>query len=114
MVAYVVDNTKVGTSLVTGAGTMTALTVAAVPTISAADKDNPVAITDGPGGRTLFRAGASSLMFLFEPRPGVALTPGTTAPTFPRSLWPVSGSQAFANGLYVASCPAGISLTATA
>ena len=114
MATYTVNNAAVGTSLVTGAGTMTALTVAAVPTIAAADKDNPVRITDGPGGRTLFAGSLAALMFLFEPRPGVALTPGTTAPTFPRSLWPVSGSQAFANGLYVASCPAGISLTATA
>jgi hypothetical protein len=112
MATYTVDNTKVGTSLVAAAGTMTALTVAVAPTIT--DKDAQVRITDGPGGRNLFAATISALVFLFEPRPGVALTPGTTAPTFPRSVWPVSGSQAFANGLYVQSCPTGISLTVTA
>ena len=110
MVAYVVDSTKVGTSLVAVAGTITSITVTAVPTIT--DKDTQVRITDGPGGRTLWAAVQAALAFLFEPRPGVALTPGTTAPVFPRTLF--SGSQAFANGLYVVSCPAGISITITA
>lgn len=110
MVAYTVDSTHVGTSLVAAAGTMTAMTVAAVPTIT--DKDTQVRITDGPGGRSLFAATISALSFLFEPKPGIALTPGTTAPAFPRNLF--TGSQAFASGLYVASCPTGISLTVTA
>jgi hypothetical protein len=110
MVAYVVDNTKVGTSLVAAAGAITSITVAAVPTVT--DEHTQVRITDGPGGRSLFAATISALSFLFEPRPGVALTPGTTAPTFPRTLF--SGSQAFANGLYVASCPSGISVTVNA
>jgi hypothetical protein len=110
MVAYTVDSTHVGTSLVAAAGTVTAISVAAAPTIT--DKDTQVCITDGPTGRSLFAATISALMFLFEPRPGVALTPGTTAPVFPRSLF--AGSQAFANGLYVQSCPPGISVTVTA
>jgi hypothetical protein len=110
MVAYVVDSTKVGTSLLAVAGTITSITVAAAPTII--DKDTQVRVTDGPGGHNLFAATISALAFLFEPRPGVALTPGTTAPTFPRSLF--TGSQAFANGLYVQSCPPGISVTVNA
>jgi hypothetical protein len=110
MVAYVVDSTKVGTSLVAAAGTITSITAAAIPTIT--DKDTQVRVTDGPGGRNLFAAAVSALVFLFEPRPGFALTPGTTAPTFPRSLF--TGSQAFANGLYVVSCPVGISVTVNA
>jgi hypothetical protein len=110
MVAYVVDSTKAGTSLVSAAGAITSITVAAVPTIM--DQYTQICITDGPGGRTLFAAIQSALVFLFEPRPGVGLTPGTTAPTFPRSLF--TGSQAFANGLYVQSCPTGISVTVNA
>jgi hypothetical protein len=110
MVAYVVDNTKVGTSLVAAAGAITSITIAAEPTTT--DKDTQVCITDGPAGRSLFAATQSALAFLFEPRPGVPLTPGLTAPVFPRSLF--TGSQAFANGLYVASCPAGISVTVNA
>ena len=110
MVAYTVDSTKVGTSLVAVAGTITSITVAAAPNVP--NKSDQVNITDGPGGRTLFSANELALIFLFEPRPGVALTPGTTAPTFPRNFF--SGSQAFANGLYVASCPTGISLVVNA
>jgi hypothetical protein len=110
MVAYVVDSTKVGTALVSAAGAITSITVAAVPTTT--DKDTQVRITDGLGGRTLVAATISALAALFEPRPGVPLTPGLTAPTFPRSLF--TGSQAFANGLYVASCPTGMSFTVNA
>jgi hypothetical protein len=110
MVAYVADSTKVGTALVSAAGAITSITVAAVPTTT--DKDTQVRITDGPGGRNLFAATISALAFLWEPRPGVGLTPGITAPVFPRSLF--TGSQAFANGLYVQSCPPGISVTVNA
>jgi hypothetical protein len=110
MATYTVDSTKVGTSLVAAAGTMTAITVAAVPNI--ANKSEQINITDGPNGRSIFSANQLALISLFEPRPGIGLTPGLTAPAFPRSVSP--GSQAFANGLYVQSCPAGVSLTITA
>jgi hypothetical protein len=110
MATYTADSTKVGTSLVAAAGTMTALAIGALPTVT--DKDTQVCITDGPTGRTLFAATIAALAFLWEPRPGFGLTPGLTPPAFPRSLF--TGSQAFANGLYVKSCPAGISLTVTA
>jgi hypothetical protein len=95
---------------VSAAGSISSITVAAVPTMT--DTVTPVNITDGPGGRTLFCATLLALIYLFEPRPGVALTPGTTAPTFPRSLF--TGAQAFAHGLYVQSCPAGATLTVNA
>lgn len=110
MATYTVDSTHVGTALVSAAGTITAMTVAAAPTIT--DQATPVQITDGPGGRSLFCATVAALAFLFEPRPGVPLTPGITAPTFPRAL--MSGTQAFVNGLFVQSCPTGISITITA
>lgn len=110
MATYTVDSTHAGTALVSAAGTITAMTVAAAPTIT--DPNTPVLLTDGPGGKTLFCAAVSALAFLFEPRPGVPLTPGITAPTFPRSL--MTGTQAFVNGIFCQSCPAGISLTITA
>jgi hypothetical protein len=110
MVAYTVNNTVIGTSLVSAAGTISSITVAAAPTIT--DTATPVSITDGPGGRTLFAATLLALIYLFEPRPGVALTPGTTAPVFPRSLF--TGSEPFAHGLYVQNCPPGITVTVNA
>ena len=111
MTVYSVDSTKVGTSLVTGAGSLTAMAVTVLPTSN--DQVTPVCITDGPGGPTIYSATMLAMSFLFEPRPNVALTPGTTAPTYPRALM---GTHAvpFANGLYVQSCPANISLSLTA
>lgn len=107
---YVVDSTKVGTSLVAIAGSISALSVTLLPTTT--DKDTQICLTDGPGGRTLWAATISALAFLWEPRPGVALTPGATGPTFPRSL--MTGAIPFANGIYVKSCPTNIALSVSA
>jgi hypothetical protein len=109
MAVYAVDSTKAGTSLVAATGTISGITAAAAPVIT--DKDTQICLTDGPGGPILYAATLLGLVFLFEPRPGVALTPGTTAPVFPRSL---GISKSYKNGVYVQSCPTGISLSVTA
>jgi hypothetical protein len=48
-----------------------------------------------------------------EPRPNVPLTPGLTAPTWPKALMGVNPIQ-FANGCFVQSCPANTTFTVTA
>lgn len=58
----------------------------------------------------LFSASLRALASMYEPRPGVALTPGLTAPTWPKTLMgatPIS----FTNGCYVQSCPANMTFT---
>jgi hypothetical protein len=54
------------------------------------------------------------LACLYEPRPAVPLTPGITAPTWPKTLVPATTTLSFAKGLYIASCPANTTFTATA
>jgi hypothetical protein len=122
MAAYTLDSTKVGTALVTGAGTITSITIAVAPT-TLTDQITPVTLVDagtaaaagglGQGSpRTLYSLYAANLVYLFEPRPGIALTPGTTTPAFPRSVDNLA--TAFSNGIFVKSCPAGLSLTVNA
>jgi hypothetical protein len=116
MVAYTVDSTKAGTSLVSAAGTITDITIAALPTTT--DKDTQITLTDGLGGRPLWAATIAALAFLWEPRMvgasgGVPLTPGLTVPALPRSLLGIIDIP-FTTGIYVKSCPTGISLTVTA
>jgi hypothetical protein len=45
-----------------------------------------------------------------EPRPGIALTPGLTAPTWPKTLMGVTPIP-FTNGCFVQSCPANTTFT---
>jgi hypothetical protein len=44
-----------------------------------------------------------------EPKPGLALTPGLTAPTWPKSLGIIA--IPFTNGCFVQSCPANTTFT---
>jgi hypothetical protein len=121
MVAYTVNPAAVGTALVTGAGTITSISVAALPVIT--DPTTPVTLVDaataavagglGQGSpRTIYSLYPANLVFLEEPRPNVPLTPGITAPTFPKSV--ANLSTAFSNGIFVKSCPAGLTLTVNA
>lgn len=111
MASYVVDSTKANTSLVAAGGTITGISVAVVPT--GTDLNTQVCLTDGPVGRTLWAATLPALAFLWEPKPGFdAPSGGTVRPPFPRAISPYSIS--FANGIFVKSCPPGISLTVTA
>ena len=109
--AYNVNSAAVGTNIATGAGTIATITLAALPTST--DKtplvllDTTAAVGVGP---TLFAADLQTLMsYLVEPRPGVALTPGTTAPTWPKT---VGSNITFTTGVYVKSCPTGVTFVA--
>jgi hypothetical protein len=115
---HTVTSASVGTALVTGAGTITGITMNQ-PTTTSTDDSTPLTLLDvavAPGAgvfaRPLFSASLRALASEYEPRPGVALTPGITAPTWPKNL--SSLVIPFANGLYVSSCPANMTFTVTA
>lgn len=105
--AHNVTSASAGTAIVTGAGTITSITLAALPVVT--DGRTQLSLidsADGSPGPTLFAADLQTLMnYLVEPRPGVALTPGTTAPTWPKTI--ASLVTSFTRGLWVKSCPVG-------
>lgn len=75
-----------------------------------------VNLTEGaptPGGpvRVLYSANMRALACEYEPKPGIALTPGLTAPTWPKSLSSIA--IPFSNGCMVQSCPANMTFTVT-
>lgn len=117
---HTVNAAAVGTALATGAGTITAFTMAQ-PTSASTDDSTPLTLVDAaaaPTGtssppRTLFSASLRTLAFVYEPRPGVALTPGTTAPTWPKTIVPAGTIPSFTNGCFVQSCPANMTFTVT-
>ena len=107
-----VTSANAGTNLVTGAGSITGITLAALPTST--DKTQLSLLDAGASGvgPTLFAADLQTLInFLVEPRPGVGLTPGMTAPTWPKTI---AGTIPFTNGLYVKSCLTGPTFVVTA
>lgn len=114
--AYPVTSANVGTALVTGAGTISSITLAQ-PTSTAVDMNTQLVLVDAaaapaagaPPPRVLFAADLYALASLFEPRPGIALTPGLTAPTWPKSLG--VSSISFTKGCFVQSCPANLSFS---
>jgi hypothetical protein len=71
---------------------------------------NLTPVLTGPA-RTLYSASLRALACEYEPRPGVALTPGATGPTWPKSLSAIS--IPFTNGCFVQSCPANTTFTVT-
>jgi hypothetical protein len=106
---------QVGTAIVTGAGTIASITLAAFPTSTDPTPlilvDSAAAPAAGVNPPVLCSANLQLLRnILSEPRPGVGLTPGMTAPVYPRSV----GSVAipFAAGVYVQSCPANTTFVA--
>jgi hypothetical protein len=107
---------QVGTAIVTGAGTIASLTLAALPTST--DTRTPLTLVDaaaapaaGVHAPVLFSADLQSIInFLCEPRPAVPLTPGVTAPTYPRSLG--AFAVPFSAGVFVVSCPANTTFVA--
>jgi hypothetical protein len=116
---HTVTSASVGTVLVTGAGTISAFTMAQL-TSAATDDLTPLTLVDAAAAPTstsgppavLYSASLRALACEYEPRPGVALTPGTTAPTWPKSLSSIS--IPFSNGLFVQSCPTNTTFTVTA
>lgn len=119
MATYTANAAAIGTALVAAAGTITGITMAqptnttdfATPLVlidqAAAPADAAHAAFPAP---TLFSSNVAGLMP--GDKPGMPLTPGVTAPTWPRSL----GSEkiAFAHGIFVASCPANATFVITA
>jgi hypothetical protein len=120
-VAHTVTSASVGTVLTAGAGSITAFTMAQ-PTSASTDESTPLTLVDAaaaptgptPPPHTIFSADLIALACLNEPRPGVALTPGMTAPTWPKNvLGPAAISIPFTNGCFVQSCPANTTFTVT-
>jgi hypothetical protein len=113
---YTVTSASVGTALVAVAGTISAFTMAQ-PTSTSADDSTQLVLVDAaaaPTGPTppphvLYAANLRALACEYEPRPGVALTPGMTAPTWPKSLSSIA--IPFSNGCFVKSCPANVTFT---
>jgi cytoskeletal protein RodZ len=118
---HTVTSASVGTALTTGAGSITAFTLTQ-PTSTQVDDSTPLTLVDaaaaptgpGPLPRAIFSANMRALASLYEPRPGVGLTPGMTAPTWPKNvLGPAAVSIPFTNGCFVQSCPANMTFTVT-
>jgi hypothetical protein len=120
-VAHTVTSASVGTVLTTGAGTITAFTLTQ-PTSTQVDDTTPLTLVDAaaahtgptPPPHTIFSANMRALACLNEPRPGVGLTPGMTAPTWPKNVaGPATTAIPFTNGCFVQSCPANVTFTVT-
>jgi hypothetical protein len=120
-VAHTVTSASVGTVLATGAGTITAFTLTQ-PTSTQVDDTTPLTLVDAaaaptgptPPPRTIFSANMRALACLNEPRPGVGLTPGMTAPTWPKNVvGPAASAIPFSSGCFVQSCPANVTFTVT-
>lgn len=120
MTVIAVTSASAGTKLATASDVkITGLTIAAptsladdatqlclVDAATAADLANPV--------RTLYAADFDSLVpSIYAVKPnGPSMAPGLTAPTFPMNL--VSNAAiAFSKGIYVKSCPTGVSFSLT-
>ena len=112
-----VTSASVGTVLTTGAGTISAFTMNQ-PTATSTDFSTPLVLVDAaaaptptsPPPHTLYAANLTTLSCMNEPRPGVGLTPGTTAPTWPKTLMSATPIS-FTNGCFVQSCPANTTFT---
>lgn len=114
---HTVTSASVGTALASGAGTISAFTMSQ-PTSASADESTPLTLVDAaaaptansPPPKVLFSASLTALACMNEPRPGVGLTPGMTAPTWPKTLMSATPIP-FTNGCFVQSCPANTTFT---
>lgn|SRR5262245_26539725 len=119
MTVVSVTTAQVGTKLATGADTkITGLTV--TQPSATADLSTPFTLVDAaaaPTGttgfiRTLYSAVLPALMFVFGVKPtGPSMAPGLTAPTWPQAIF--TGNAPFTSGVYVQSCPAGVTFSLT-
>jgi hypothetical protein len=117
---HTVTSASVGTALVSGAGAIGGITMNQ-PTSTSTDLTTPITLVDsaaapaaGVAPHVLFSANLLALACENEPRPGIALTPGLTAPTWPKTICQATLSIPFNNGLWVLSCPANTTFTVTA
>jgi hypothetical protein len=119
MTVLSITTASVGTKLATVSDTkITGLTV--TQPSATADLSTPLTLVDAaaapaaPVGffRTLFSAALPALTFLFGIKPtGPSLAPGLTPPTWPQGI--VTGNIPFTNGVFVQSCPAGVTFSLT-
>jgi hypothetical protein len=110
--AHTVTSASAGTAIVTGAGSIVSITVAALP--NSQDMRTQLCLIDSTTGtgNLLWAADLTVLeAFLVEPRPGVSMSPGITAPTYPKTI---GANIPFTTGLYVVSCPTSTTFTVTA
>jgi hypothetical protein len=120
MTVSTITSASVGTKLATTTDAkVTGLTVA-VPT-SMADATTQLCLLDaaaapalvGPSA-PLYAASLSDLTpVLFGIKPNIPLTPGMTAPAAPFSVGSFGTGRAFSNGVFVKSCPAGVTFSLT-
>jgi hypothetical protein len=111
---YTVTSASVGTALLVGAGSISAFTMTQL-TSAAADDITQLVLVDSaavPTGaaKVLWAANLRALACMNEPRPGIGLTPGLTAPTWPKTLMGATAIP-FTNGCFVKSCPANTTFT---
>jgi hypothetical protein len=111
-----ITSAQVGTAVVAAAGTLKGLAIT-MPIAANADFHTPLTLIDAtvanPVGPTLFSALLGDLSFIYGVKPtSVPITPGS--PTGPApGVFMVNGATPFAKGLYVRSCPANVTFTAT-
>src|SRR5262245_32539250 len=119
MTVTAVTSASAGTKLATAADTkITGLTMA-VPT-SMADDDTQLCLVDAAAAptatsfppRTIFAADLSTLAFAFGFKQLGPLAQGGTPPAWPMDLIKTA-SIPFTNGVYVKSCPPGVSFSLT-
>jgi hypothetical protein len=116
MATFTVNAAAIGTVLATGVGTITGLTITQPAVGAITDTVTPITLLDAAAAPirfapTLFSATMAALAFLWDQKPGMTLSPGLTPVTWPRSLGTFTTPRV--NGVYVASCPAGVTLTLT-
>ena len=90
-------------TFVSGTGSLTGSTVTLTPAAP-----SPLV-----GYRTIYSANMAALKCMLEPRPNVPLTPGVTAPTWPKTVMGAGTVPTFNNGCWVQSCPANMTFTVT-
>jgi hypothetical protein len=116
MTASSITSAQAGTAVVAAAGSLKGLAIT-VPIAANADHKTPLTLIDSTAalaaGPLLFSARLSDLeSFMFMTKPSsVPVTPGGPTAQPPGTLF--LGAIPFANGLYVQSCPANVTFTAT-
>src|SRR5215475_10929508 len=115
---HTVTSASAGTAIASGAGTITAFTMNQPATAQVDDMTQLVLLDQAaaptgptPSARTLYAANMRALACELDPKPGFALTPGTTAPTWPKTIVPAGTVIAFSAGCWVQSCPANMTFT---
>jgi hypothetical protein len=116
MTATPITSAAVGTAVVAAAGALKGLAVT-MPIAANADARTPLTLIDATAakgvGPLLYSACLSDLEFMFGFNPtSVPAVPGSPTAAPAGTLF-INTNIPFANGLYVKSCPANLTFTAT-